>query len=127
MAAELKRNKSDKFGIFSALLCIIHCTFLPVVFAFITTSVNNPFSQFSYLLDLGFIVISLAAVYFSARHSPSFVIKTTLWIFVTVFIIGIAFEHITPWGQAIAFIGSIGLIVAHIFNLRHCRKSDHSS
>jgi hypothetical protein len=125
MAAEAKTNKSDKFGILSAILCIIHCTFLPLAFAFITTNIDIPFSQFSYLLDLGFIVISLAAVYFSARHSPSLAIKSTLWIFVTVFIAGIALEHITSWGKVIAFTGSIGLIVAHFYNLRYCRKGNH--
>ena len=122
MASKIRSSSSDKFGIFSAVLCIIHCTLLPFAVALVT-SMDSPFGGYDYFIDTLFIVISLTAVYFSSRHSSSISIKSALWFFVLVFISGVILEHVSSYGQAIALLGSLGLIIAHFFNLRHCRKA----
>ena len=121
MASEIRGNRSDKLGIFSAVLCVAHCTLLPVAFALVT-NLDNPFFGFSHLVDFLFVVISLASVYFSSKHSPSNLVKSALWFFVFIFISGVYLEHISAYGKAIALFGSTGLIIAHFFNLRLCRK-----
>jgi hypothetical protein len=122
MASEIRSIHSDKFGIFSAVLCIIHCTILPLALALLT-SIESSLKGFSYLIDAVFVIVSVSAVYFSSRHSTSMAIKASLWFFVIVFVGGIFFEYLSAYGKTIALAGSLGLIVAHFFNLRHCRRT----
>jgi hypothetical protein len=122
MASGIRSNQSDKYGIFSAVLCIIHCTILPFALALLT-SFESSINGFSYLIDTAFIVVSVSAVYFSARHSTSNAIKASLWFSVLIFVTGVVIEHATTYGKVVALGGSLGLIVAHFFNLRHCRKT----
>lgn len=126
MATEKIKSRYDKFGIFSALLCIVHCTLLPVAVALIV-NIDQPDSHFSHTVHIVFIVVSLGAVFFSSRNSSSPLIKTALWFFVFVFISGVVIEDYFAFGKIISLAGSAGLVVSHFFNLRQCRKCEQVS
>ena len=117
-------SRFDKVGILSAILCVIHCTVIPLSLA-ILANLKDPFGEFSLVLDSLFIIIALSAVFFSARNGSSSRIKFFLWLFVAVFILGVILDHLITFGKIIALAGSFGLIITHFFNIRSCRKCSY--
>lgn len=123
-----KLNYSDWLGAAASGLCVIHCTLTPLLFAArpmleSTLDVHAHGSGFWALLDYLFLILSLAAVWYSARHTGHTGIKWILWGAWGIFAIGLLSEpfHFS-YGKWFMYAGSITLVVAHLYNHRYCKK-----
>lgn len=128
-----KLSYSDWLGVAASGLCAIHCALTPVFFAArpvleSTMGQHNHGSGFWALLDYLFLVLSLAAVWYSSRHTVHKRIKRVLWAAWVVFAIGLLSEpfHFTH-GIWFMYVGSITLVIAHLYNHRYCKRSRKAS
>lgn len=125
-----KLNRSDLLGAAASGLCAIHCTLTPLLFAAKPILEGTMGEQahgvgFWAVFDYVFLVLSLAAVWYSARHTSHSTIKWVLWIAWIVFAIGILSEPLElAYGKWLMYIGSITLVVAHLQNYRYCRSRE---
>ena len=128
-AAALTRStnhRSDLFGATISGLCAIHCTLTPLFFAarpLLETSVHDVphVGQWWATLDYLFLVLSLAAVGYSAHRTDSKAIRVALWAAWTVFACGLLLEPVAiSVAKAMMYAGSATLIIAHLLNHRHC-------
>lgn len=115
-----KAQKSDFLGILASLLCAIHCTMSPFIFLVGASLSEDESSTFK--LDYVFLIISLAAVWYSAKHTKKSNLKIGFWIAWLAFVIGLLLEEMSPMLKAVGICGSICLISLHIINIRHCKK-----
>lgn len=104
---------SDLLGISSSLLCLIHCTALPI--AYVLLAKTSQHIEWLHQLDFIFIGLGFIAVLQTAKSTPLKWIKVLLWFFFTLFSISILFED-NAWMEAMSYVGSIGLISAHALN-----------
>jgi hypothetical protein len=114
--------KSDQTGITSALICTVHCMIVPalLLIKLHTKSIFQlPLPNWWDKLDYAFLLISFYAVYHSSKHCVYKKIKTSLWIFWTMFAIAIVFEQKLHW---MAYVASAGLITTHYINLKGIKK-----
>ena len=124
-----KLNYSDWLGAVASGLCAIHCTLTPMFFAArpVLESTMGKHSHgpgFWALLDYLFLILSLAAVWYSTRHTDHTGIKRVLWGAWSIFAIGLLSEAFHfPYGKWFMYVGSIALVVVHLYNHRHCKKS----
>lgn len=123
-----KLGYSDILGVAASGLCAIHCALTPLFFAAkpvleTTMGHHHHGSGFWASLDYIFLVLSLAAVWFSARHTIHKGIRKVLWGGWVLFAIGLLSEafhfHQGIW---LMYLGSITLVVAHVYNHRYCKK-----
>ena len=120
--------RSDLLGAVASGLCAIHCTLTPIFF------VAKPVldgalvdhadcSGIWAVLDYVFLVLSLAAVWYSARHTNLAIIKWILWIAWVVFAVGLLSEPLDlSHGKWLMYAGSITLVITHLQNYRYCQK-----
>ncbi|MEO1011577.1 MAG: MerC domain-containing protein [Bacteroidota bacterium] len=124
-----KLSYSDLLGVTASGLCAIHCALTPVFFAakpLLETTMNKHVhgTGFWAQVDYLFLVLSLAAVWYSARHTVHTGIKKVLWGAWGVFAMGLLSEALYfAHGKWFMYIGSITLVAAHVYNHRHCKKA----
>lgn len=109
---------SDRLGIASAVLCMIHCMVVPLAFVLkVWWSGHTAYVLPTWwgLIDYFFLVISFVAVYHSAGHALSKMVKRSFWFFWGVLTVAILFENYIHW---LAYFASAGLIATHLVNLR---------
>ncbi len=119
---------SDLLGSAASALCAIHCVLTPIFFAS-RPIIDGIASQHSHeghywvAMDYVFWIISLAAVWYSARHTRNRTIQWVLWISWLVFSWGLL-AHINElvFGKGFMYIGSFALIIGHMWNYRYCQK-----
>ena len=120
------KGRSDLFGAAVSGLCAIHCTLTPLFFAarpLLETSLHDlPHTAAWWAsLDYVFLLLSLAAVGYSAHRTDSKAIRVTLWGAWAVFACGLLLEPLEiSLAKAMMYAGSAALIVAHLLNHRHC-------
>lgn len=128
MDEEAVSIQSDKAGIASAVLCMIHCLAVPVFFLmrywFADANIIHALPVWWERVDYVFLLISFWAVYHSAGHTRYKEIKMALWTFWSILAIAILFEATLHW---MAYIASAGLITTHFVNIKRLRKSSHNS
>lgn len=123
---------ADRLGITSSVLCLIHCLVLPLV-AGIWFEIGHHHHHHHagsghdhdlllHGIDYAFIPLSAIAVVFAVRHTHLPAIRISLLAFMALFVSGIllaetnaAFEHLTH-------VGSAGLVLTHLINLKVCRS-----
>lgn len=121
MKSEEAHNKADYIGITGSLLCLVHCLATPVLLM-TTNFLKDELVRSSFLsLDYLFIGINIIAVYYATRHTPSNLIRVSLWGFLVLFSITIALEDVNPIFEYAGYLASIGLVTTHLFNIRTCR------
>lgn len=120
MEKEIKIKKFDIIGIVSSGLCLVHCLITPLLLT--TQSLLLKFSENWEYLDYVFVIMSFVAVYFAANHTHSKSIAILLWIFFTLFLFSMIFQHDFDWLIYIAYGSSMALAITHIINIRHCSK-----
>ena len=115
-------------GVAASGLCAIHCTLTPIFFAARpvlegTMGSHTHGVSFWGALDYVFLVLSLVAVWYSARHSGHPTIKKVLWIAWLVFAVGLLSEPLDiAYGKWLMYAGSLVLVVAHLQNYRYCQS-----
>lgn len=123
-----KLNYSDWLGAAASSICAIHCTLLPLFFVahpILGNTVRDyPSSQLILgMLDYVFLILSLLAVWYSARHTSHTTLKWVLWTGWVMFAFGLFSEPFElSFGKWLMYAGSATLVVAHIKNYRYCQK-----
>ena len=111
--------KSDRIGIVSSVVCLVHCASIPVLMSAAThwdTYLHRLLD--SEWIHYAFLLVALSAVYFSTRHARLPKLRFLLWIFFGIFGLGIFASENFPVAKALVYLGSIGLVVGHLLNLR---------
>ena len=109
--------KSDIVGILGSGLCLVHCLMLPVIFIGMGGS-GSMHGLMGHDLDYLFLFVAWIAVYFTTKKTDSRLVKFLLWGFLLICSIGIIFHDYAPFVQYIIYLGSTGLIVSHLINIR---------
>jgi hypothetical protein len=119
MAARRVDVQSDNVGIVSSVLCLLHCVSVPVLLS-VATHWDADMKRLlnTEWIHYAFLAIALAAVYFSTRHAAAPRLRSALWIFFVVFGVGIVLNESFPAAKAMVYVGSLGLVISHVFNIR---------
>lgn len=127
----IRMNKieySDWLGAAASGLCAVHCTLTPLFFA-AKPALAGTVGEHAHghglwvILDYVFLVLSLLAVWYSARHTTHATLKWVLWAAWGVFAFGLLAEPLElAYGKWFMYAGSIVLVIAHLKNYRHCQK-----
>ncbi len=121
-------SRYDLLGVSASGLCVIHCTLTPLLFTakpMLESTMGEHAHEGGFLafFDYTFLVLSLVAVWFSARHTSHPNIKWILWIAWVVFAIGLLSEPLDlAFGKWLMYAGSITLVITHLQNYRYCRN-----
>lgn len=131
-------SQSDYIGIVSATICLIHCIAVPLFFAYYAHDQVNEFRAFGpqfqiehthyhlgsigfFKVDFIFLLIGLVAVIYSSRHTFNKWIRATLWVSYLALVGSVLMEEASIFFQVTLYVASVGLIAAHVVNLRHLR------
>ncbi len=121
-------SKSDMIGGIASTLCLIHCLATPVLFlAQAGLAVGEEFHPWWWgILDLMFLVVSLLAVYWSAKNTLKQGIKYALWCLWTILALLILNEkmELVYLTEEFIYLPTIGLIALHFYNQRYFRCKD---
>ena len=115
---------SDKVGVVSNILCMLHCFATPFIFFSQTQTVHIghdvPFAW--QIINYFFISISGIAVYYSAKNSTNNIVKILMVIFWSIlsFLIiseGLELLHLP---EVLTYLSASFLSLLHIYNLKYC-------
>lgn len=105
----------DKVGIWSSVLCTVHCLAVPVVMSF-SREIDLHHSTFWNALQILFVAISFWAVRHAASHCSSKVLKFFFWLSFAALAISI-FDHHSVIGEILNYSAATALIVLHSINI----------
>ncbi len=122
-------RKSDFFGAAISTLCAIHCALSPILFAakpILERTVHHDDHGHGFwrIFDFAFLILSLFAVRYSAKHTLSIILRWILWVAWIIFAAGILLEPLemafTKW---LMYVGSITLVITHLKNYQYCKSA----
>ncbi|PPK87844.1 MerC mercury resistance protein [Neolewinella xylanilytica] len=128
MSVAKNLNRSDLLGAAVSGLCAIHCTLTPLFFAARPMlegrlGAHAHGSGWWASLDYIFLVLSLLAVWYSARHTKHPSLRYLLWAAWITFAVGLLLEpYELAYAKWLMYAGSITLVFAHVRNHCHCRQ-----
>jgi len=124
--------KSDLFGAIASAVCLIHCLATP--FLFVAHAEMHQHGQHHHgpsplwwnVIDIIFLIISIGAVYWSAKSSSKTWVKAVLyfsWLFLAFLILNEKFEgfHLP---EVLIYIPAFSLIIFHLYNKKYCQCQD---
>lgn len=121
-------RNSDRIGVVSSGLCMLHCFATP--FLFLSQSslifISVDFTLTWFILNYVFLFISFIAIYHSVKNSTNRFIRIFLylfWVVLSGLIINESLE-IFSIPEAATYFSASSLICLHIYNLRYCRCDD---
>lgn len=114
------KSYSDYLGIASATICLIHCLAGPVVLGATAHAHDGHAAHWlaDHRWDYFFLLLGLAAVWYSARHTAHRAMKVLLWLTYAFLAASILLETQAWIFRYLVYGASAGLIVAHLLNLR---------
>lgn len=123
-------TRSDLYGSLASGLCLVHCLATPVLFAAHTGHVHGHHNSPVWwgAIDILFIIISLAAVYWSARNTSKKWMEVALWIcwaLLAFVILNEKFEWI-HLSEAAIYFPSLLLVGLHLYNRKYCQCKDET-
>ena len=130
--ALIYKQNTDLIGSVASFLCLVHCIIAPYIFLGYTVSAaieqQVELPTWWGFIDSTLLLISIAAIYWSAKNRTSNWVKVGLylnWVFITFLIVNekIKLFHIAEW---LIFIPAISLIVIHQYNRKYCKCRDDS-
>lgn len=104
---------ADVLGIFSSMLCALHCTGFPAVV--FLSSLNVQLIPGGHWIHYAFIGISLLAVIWSSKKANPR-LRKLLWAFFIVFSLALLLHEIIPQAIYVSLSASIGLTLVHGIN-----------
>lgn len=119
----MKKYFFDYLGIFGSGLCLLHCLATPVLIftrPYFQEKVSNGVEN--HYWDYLFLLVCFVAVFSTTLHLESKKIATSFWLFFVPFAISILFEEDFKYLDFVGYGSSIGLIVTHLINIKHCKK-----
>ena len=121
-------RNSDRIGVVSSGLCMLHCFATP--FLFLSQSslifISLDFTLTWFIINYIFLFISFIAIYHSVKNSTNRFIRIFLylfWLVLSGLIINESLE-IFSIPEAATYFSASSLICLHIYNLRYCRCDD---
>ena len=119
---------SDKVGVASNILCMLHCFATPFIFLSQTQTAHIshdvPFAW--QIINYFFITVSAIAVYYSAKNSTNNIVKflmVVFWLILSFLIISEGLE-ILHLPEILTYLSASFLSLLHIYNLKYCTCSD---
>ena len=119
---------SDKVGVVSNVLCMLHCLATPLIFLSQTQTAHIghdvPFAW--QIINYFFITISGIAVYYSVKNSTNKTVKLLMvfsWLILSFLIIseGLELLHLP---EVLTYLSASFLSILHIYNLKYCTCND---
>ena len=119
---------SDKVGVASNILCMLHCFATPFIFFSQTQTVHIghdiPFAW--QIINYFFIAVSGIAVYYSTKNSTNNIVKLLMvvsWSILSFLIIseGLELFHLP---EIFTYLSASFLSLLHIYNLKYCTCND---
>ena len=118
-------RKPDTIGAIVSTLCVVHCLLTPLLFvAQSYTATHSHEAPFWWKnLDYLFILISIVAVYESAKKSTNKLIKAGLWMSWIILFLLILNEKLVwiEFDEIITYAVALTLSMLHIYNLNYCQ------
>ena len=114
------KHLHDKLGIWSSILCIIHCLIVPLV-AMIGKGYDlhhNPYWDF---LQIVFVLIGFWAIKHATSHSPFLWLKAAFWLTFGALVWSLFIHHSTL-GHVLNYGGATGIILLHLVNMYYAKK-----
>ena len=123
-------SKSDVMGATASALCLVHCLAAPFLFvAQAGVAIHGEGHPHWWgVLDLVFLVISLVAVYWSAKHTSKrwvYYAFWSSWLFLT-FVVMNEKLSLAPLPEVLIFIPTVALIFIHLYNRKYCGCKDEA-
>ncbi len=108
------------------MLCAIHCALTPLLIA--ALPLLGKVGGWWSMLDIVFLFVSLVAVWGTVRSATLVWIRRSVVLGWLVLAVGLACERSGIAGSDyIMYLGAAGLLVAHVANIRHCRRCEYCS
>lgn len=127
---QFKEKKADLLGAGAGTLCLIHCLATPFLFvatAEIATHHDHhhhaPGPAWWGFIDVFFLLIGLAAVYWAVKNTSKLWMKVALyasWVFLAFVIFNEKFEGIHLAHEWI-YAPTLSLVGLHLYNRRYCQ------
>ena len=108
---------SDKLGVISAFICLIHCLAVPSLLAMGISFLGNPIITFL------FILIAFISIYKTTKGNSIQAGSVFLWVAFLGFVISMLLEERAKIFEYAMFTFSIFIISGHVYNMRNCLKS----
>ena len=123
-------SKSDVIGAAASGLCLIHCLATPFLFVaqagLLTNGKSHP--QWWGILDLVFLLISLIAIWWSAKATSKKWMRMALWVSWSVLAVVVANEKLSlfPIAEQAVYVPAVSLIFFHLYNRRYCQCNNET-
>ena len=117
-------NNSDTIGIFTSLICSIHCFATPILFVAQSGLLSSNIQPLWWeSINYIFIVLSFIAVYYSAKNTSENIMKPILWVCWLFFVSVILNEMIelTRIPELFSYVSAFSLAFVHVYNLKYCQ------
>lgn len=111
----------DKIGIWSSILCIVHCLAVPAVMAYTNNSIDLHHNIWWDTLQVLFVIIGFWAVKHAVGHVSLTWIKVAFWVSFIILVASI-FMHHSAIGEALNYSSAGSLIALHTLNLALSRN-----
>ena len=120
-------NNSDTIGVFTSLVCSIHCFATPILFVAQSGLLSSNIQPLWWeSINYIFIVLSFIAIYYSAKNTSENIMKPILWVCWLFFVSVILNEMIelTRIPELFSYVSAFSLAYAHVYNLKFCQCID---
>jgi hypothetical protein len=118
-----KTNKSDIVGMLASGLCMIHCLATPLIFVVqVSATCYEKGPWWWKMIDYAFLVISIIAIYYSAKKTSLQWMPTALyacWGCLAILIINEGL-HLVALPHMLIYLPAFSLIFLHLYNRRYC-------
>ncbi|MEL6534976.1 MAG: MerC domain-containing protein [Bacteroidota bacterium] len=119
------KRKPDTLGALASGLCLIHCLATPLLFVAHAGVADHHHAESPVwwgLIDVAFLLVSLAAVYWAVKRTSKNWMKRALsasWLTLAFIILNEKFEgfHLA---EAWIYLPTVSLVFLHIYNTRYC-------
>lgn len=108
-------HSHDKIGIWSSLLCIVHCLAVPLVLA-VTNGIDLHHNAWWDALQVVFILIGFWAIRHVVKHMTHTWLKAAFWATFAALVVSV-FMHHSFFGEVLNYSAASALIVLHSINL----------
>tara|TARA_Y100000813_G_scaffold173437_1_gene137660 strand:- start:355 stop:747 length:393 start_codon:yes stop_codon:yes gene_type:complete len=117
-------NNSDTIGVFTSLVCSIHCFATPILFVAQSGLLSSNIQPLWWeSINYIFIALSFIAVYYSAKNTSENIMKPILWVCWLFFVSVILNEMIelTKIPELFSYVSAFSLAFVHVYNLKYCQ------
>ncbi|MGB0431483.1 MAG: MerC domain-containing protein [Bacteroidia bacterium] len=109
-------HSHDKIGIWSSILCIVHCLAVPVVMAYTNNSFDLHDKVWWDLIQVFFVLIGFWAVKHAVSHVKVAWLKISFWVSFAILVASI-FMHHSLLGEILNYTAAGSLVGLHTLNL----------